>query len=320
MTQFTAILQSACSFPKDFVSAITPCSLCQLDVSEGEKHSNAYNRINPNFTWAISRDDCACDLGYYHGTTAVCMPCALGTFRDHMPDIYCTSCALNKYQNEEGKTICKDCQDNSFTSANESTGIDYCLCKAGYELQDEPVACNACESGEFKDQPDEYGNTPACESCSTVGNNFYSDTSAATVCLQCGVQEHSVSPHNSLDTCLCNGGFGSSPCSVCIHGSFSSGGLFGDRHRECQLCPQGKTTAQNKSAEVEECLCQAGHGTSNASSIAECQECTNGFYAVGLQNTPCTHCGYGGITEPEIGSIHFDSCLCNHAIGLYEVL
>lgn len=303
-----------------FVSAIKPCSLCQLHVSDSVKHSNAYNRINPNFTWATSVHDCACDLGYYHGTTDVCMPCALGTFRDHMPDIYCTSCALNKYQNEEGKTACKDCQDNSFTSANESTGIDYCLCKAGYELHGNPVACNACEPGEFKDQPDEYGNTAVCESCSTVGNNFYSDTPAAIACSPCGAQEHSVSPHNSLDTCLCNGGFGSSPCSVCLHGSFSSGGLFGDRHRECQLCPQGKTTAQNKSVEVEECLCQAGHGTSNASSIAECQECKNGFYAVGLQNIPCTHCGYGGITEPEIGSIHFDSCMCNHAIGLYEVL
>ena len=56
----------------------------------------------------------------------------------------------------------------------------------------------------------------------------------------------------------------------------------------------------------------------NPSPTHTCSLCQDGYYAAGFTNVACTHCGLFGVTEPEIGATHFDACMCNHEIGVFE--
>ena len=76
-------------------------------------------------------------------------------------------------------------------------------------------------------------------------------------------------------------------------------------------------------------MCSYGHGfvgvhvriisaASHGDPTSECEICVDGYFAPGFENVPCTHCGYGGVTHPELGADSFDACMCNHTMGLFE--
>ena len=94
---------------------------------------------------------------------------------------------------------------------------------------------------------------------------------------------HSELPRDKIETCECNEGFGGDPCQVCAVGSYSAGGNELEQHKDCDLCPDGKTTITNTSTVVAQCLCRPGFGTSDYSETAQCLICEDGFYSVGFR-------------------------------------
>ena len=50
-----------------------------------------------------------------------------------------------------------------------------------------------------------------------------------------------------------------------------------------------------------------------------CTPCPDGKYSTGGHLDACSSCGWGAISEPPLTATSFDACLCNAAIGVYEV-
>ena len=292
-----------------------PCSLCFLQDSYEEAHHHiAINSINTSLHWGTSEADCVCREGYYRDNEH-CVECQVGKFRTFDTGVHlsCTPCPNNTYTEEKRTIYCTDCPPHSFTARVGRALRSDCLCEAGYEWNG--THCNGCLPGFFKNESDTEEERKVCVRCH---DGFYTDTHATVYCTECNVNMHSELPRDSVDNCECNPGFGGTPCTSCVHGTFSAGGTLDDQHAECLICPEGKTTVTTESTVIEECLCEPGFGTSDNASTAACHLCQDGFYAPGLENIPCTHCGYGGITHPELGAINFDACMCNHELGLFE--
>lgn len=299
-----------------WISTYQDCVLCSLDDEDPayNAHELAVNsRFNDTY-WGMNEGDCVCRLGYFRHSNE-CRRCAEGTFRSALEVLVCTACPLDTFADDRGTVTCQTCPANAFTTSTGSSQLSDCLCRAGYAWND--TACVACEPGFYKDADDPApDNRPPCKACDSP---TYSDEFASVACTECGVNMHSEAPRNSIATCECNAGFGGNPCTKCFYGLFSGGGVSENQHRECQECPSGKTTILNASTVIEDCVCRPGHGTgdvSNASAV--CSLCEDGYYAPGLANVLCTHCGFGGVTHPEQGAQDFDACMCNHELGLFE--
>ena len=296
------------------------CELCALSDGSGlSTHHVAYNSHYQNYSWARSQDDCVCREGYERKQFE-CHACALGHFRTFASHSHsCSECAVNTFADSTGTVNCKLCPPNSFTEDTGADDLQDCLCEAGYEWNN--THCVACRPGFFKNHndykvDDTTVNRFYCQQCSS---GFYTDSYATTACSECKPNMHSELPRDRIETCECNEGFGGDPCQVCAVGSYSAGGNEFEQHKDCDLCPDGKTTIANTSTVVAQCLCRPGFGTSDYSETAQCLICEDGFYSEGFVNEPCVFCGFGGVTEPQRGADHFDDCMCNSFIGLYEV-
>lgn len=308
-----------CSSNHYFTSSSAECQLCDLNTDTGH-HSLALNSLYHGEMWGISEDDCVCDIGYYRSlfNSVQCLLCPVGKYKNELSTSTrydCISCSLNSYANLEGTINCTICPENSITMQNNSNSIYDCLCIPGYEWNEESKLCDACSPGKFKPDLD----SDSREECAVCSGTSYTDVHAATGCIDCDVNMHSELPRDGVYSCECNAGFGGDPCSKCFYGSYTAGGLFGNQHRECQECPSGTTTILNASTVIEECVCRPGHGiVGPVTTESECTLCLNGKYAPGFADVNCTFCGYGAVTFPEEGATHFDACMCNHLIGLYE--
>lgn len=316
---------SFCSENEFYIDIISSCSICQLKVEDSNKfHSFAANRVFENITWGVDQQDCVCDVGYHRNDIteeARCIACTPGHYRNDImndPRTLCLECPLNQYSDETATVYCTDCPLNSFTYDTGSTDVDNCRCSAGFEWSVTHSTCNACPPGKFKASDDTVSERYECLQCA---DGTFSDGNASTSCQLCGDNMHSTLPRDGRERCECDPGFGGAACTTCAIGSYSGGGTSDDQHKECQACPVGKTTFSNTSKYIQQCACLPGYGISPGTDpLPEhtCIICQDGYYATGLTNVPCTHCGRFGVTEPELGATHFDACMCNHEIGVFE--
>ena len=122
----------------------------------------------------------------------------------------------------------------------------------------------------------------------------------------------------SLDHCICVPGFGDNGaggCALCPNATFSAGGdEDGNRHPACVDCPAHRNSSRGSTL-ITDCLCVPGYGAGPGA----CVPCADGLYSVGGHNNSCTSCGWGAISEPPLAATTFDACLCNAAIGVYEL-
>jgi len=137
-----------------------------------------------------------------------------------------------------------------------------------------------------------------------------------------------------IDHCLCPPGSGrlpgpahapeelSNPCILCAHAFFAPT----NGNTPCTPCPANKNTSAPGATALADCTCVPGHGvapsTQHASHdaflAAACAPCTDGFFAPGGRSAPCTHCGWGAVTEPASAASSASNCQCNALIGLFN--
>lgn len=296
-----------------FVSPYQSCIKCQLQDSGGATvHSVAVNALY-NATWAVDEDYCVCRIGFYRNDDT-CFECSAGKYRGVLIEKQCTLCELGKYQPSSASSSCLLCPANSTHSVIGSVSNQDCLCNAGYEWNGD--SCDACMPGKFKSSADKSPNERyVCEYCP---QGSYSSTLAAQQCTFCASNETSLAPFDNANKCACKGGFGGDPCRECPVGYFAPERVFPETHTACTKCPAFKTTQNSASTSQAQCVCQAGYGTSDASTDSPCHICTTGTFSPGLVNAACLTCGNFTITDPENGAKSFDSCYCNHVEGFYS--
>ena len=180
----------------------------------------------------VSGQYCICNAGYHLSAPDTCLQCDVGTWKSGSG-------------NATGG--CTTCGEHMTTLNTESTGIESCLCNAGY-----------------------YGNYDACQSCAT---GTYTNSVGNTICTDCPVGSSSLTNTNDEESdCVadvgyeklngvyteCNIGFykntiESIACSECAHGSTTaSTGSTQNTQCEC-ISPNYYGNAG------EECLCAGGY-------------------------------------------------------------
>ncbi len=259
-----------------------------------------------------------CAIGTYSTTiganvASVCLSCPMGTYQNLSSASVCITCATGKYSNVTGATtsstciVCKTCSiySQAWTSCPAGSISDTvsCSCNSGYS--GDGVTCLSCGAG--------YYNNQASSSCTKCPANTYSNTSGATVCLDCTVCDaHAFSilqcsPGSTVDnvSCTCNTGYtgNGKSCSICPAGTYGAGAGI------CQDCLQGFfsntsgmsaclpcSTCDAHAAQIgfcygaditdnTECICNAGYFGNGFA----CQTCTQGKYKDTVGST-CTDC------------------------------
>jgi len=307
-----------CRFCEDghaWESVYQTCTPCELSSVDGVTHRlHVINGGDVSLGWGRSQADCACAVGYTRVAEG-CVKCALGEFRNISTDPLCSECSVGHYQDGAGATSCKQCPAHSFTRGPKTTTVEGCLCDAGREWDADSQLCLACPAGTFNAAEDGQ-----CQRCA---DGFFTAEPVQTECLSCAQHEHSVLPRNAESTCLCDPGHGgeAGSCVACAYAKFSAGGVGGLQRPACIACPEHKNTSDVGRVTVEECSCVQGYGdpTEHAEPSAPCAVCVSGKYAAGGENTACKRCGFGTVTEPELGAQTFDQCMCNHALGLLAI-
>lgn len=304
-----------------FVHSTLECQICNLAGSDGSTHTSLVSNIlDPTFKWGSSQYDCVCNLGYER-LLEDCSPCLPGFFRNDVIRRVCQFCPIDTYQPNHLSTSCNDCPANSQTrGANAQTNIYDCICNAGYEalkMVDDEGVCEQCPAGTYRTNRTREEVLQGCIECPE--NHFCPTGSVSPIA--CPSQELSDKGSDELADCECSSGRGRgngrfNECSDCPPGSFAPS----RNNVPCTLCPQNKNTSVG-ALFLQDCKCIAGHGisgTEDGDEDGDCSSCLNGFFAIGGDNVACLHCGFGTITEPSVGAISFDNCLCDARIGLYE--
>ena len=293
------------------------CHLDTIDTQLGEPRVHEYLAVNANdnsLFWGETQEDCTCLLGYER-EDAHCRVCAPGEFRGARLPTACQPCPAGSYQDAPASLSCKLCPGNAFTAGPDQTSLQDCQCPAGYSWN--LTDCVPCPRGSSRGLG--AGQHTVCASCLS---GEYQDLVGQLECRPCGANEFSVLSFSDLDSCRCLPGFGlrDGQCLLCAHGSFSGGGSAGAISPACAQCPANKNTSAPGSTTIDACACVPGHGDilAGVDAALPCAACQTGFYAGGGRNVPCTHCGFGTVTEPEHSASGWESCQCDLRRGLYE--
>ena len=151
-------------------------------------------------------------------------------------------------------------------------GETECKCEAGYSRQG--ALCEACPIATFKEYSgDSADNGPACALLS-----------GCCMCMSNTITLASAAVHSS--SCLCRPGHGGHACLPCSVGLFktSTGGA------ECERCPEGASTAEQRSSAAEDCIAARGH---YGNSVVGFRKCASGSYAPTLGMSACIPCPQG---------------------------
>ena len=324
-------------------SECRPCALNTYQHNTGKSSclacpSNSFTISNQS----QSINDCMCDVGYAFDVPE-CVACAAGKFKnssDH-PNIdrgECDLCINGKFSTTSSSASCTPCGTNMH-SEEPRDDISTCKCNTGYAGN----PCVECTIGFYTQE----GPCQQCPAGKTTILNA-SGTISDCVCLPgygtaeptpstFTVTSWTTNPERILvmdvpfvltvgqevvvdwtATASSNHPFGLStssdywatPLSTVVTQSFDDFNY--------------KTTLLLHSLDTPLFyMCRYGHNFKGVSvqmfsDTASCDICEDGFYSTGFENTPCTHCGFGGVTYPERGATTFDACMCNHALGLFE--
>ena len=290
--------------------ATTATQLGQTQAHEGM----AVNAMNASLRWGESQDDCVCHLGYQR-IEDECAVCAPGHYRGARLPTVCLPCAADTYQDSAASLRCQACPGIAYTNGTGRTSLQDCQCPAGFAWN--ATDCVACPPGSVRN------NTATHSPCDACLSGEFQDASGQRECKRCGPNEWSEAPFSALDSCRCSPGSGlrDGQCSHCVHGAYSAGGSSTAIRPECVQCPEHKNTSATARQSIDACTCAPGYGIPVNGLIdpaLSCAACATGYYAGGNSNVPCTHCGFGTVTQPEAAATGFGHCQCNRRIGLTE--
>lgn len=307
-----------------FVDRHVPCEACYLAGDGGAPHELlVLNRNDFALAWGADGGDCVCRLGFERDASDVCRACAIGTFRGSNLTRFCAECPVDTFQNTTANLRCLACPPNSSTLlAPGRTALEHCVCGPGFQpLAD--GACAPCPAGTFRERRLASEAEHACVQCPA---DHYCPA-GAVLPSPCPPGELALPGSAELDHCLCPPGRGraagpahapdelSNPCRPCAHGFFAP-----ERsNSECSACPALKNTSTTAATHLANCTCVPGHGVGPEHNLAQpCAPCADGFFALGGRNAPCTHCGWGAVTEPPSAASSASSCQCNALLGLRD--
>lgn len=156
--------------------------------------------------------DCKCDPGYSGKDGETCVHCLPGKFKETHGSARCDDCVPDTYSTQFAREFNSDCLDcPMFTQAPESSDSkDDCKCWVGHTSSVPGVdgeKCNACAAGKFK-------GTLGHDECSLCPANKYVETtgsSAIGACMDCFRDSTSDAGSDSIDDCLCVGGYERAP-------------------------------------------------------------------------------------------------------------
>jgi hypothetical protein len=323
----TAYSDDACVFcPAGhfFVERHVPCQACYLADDGGPAHELlVLNRNNFMLPWGADGGDCVCRLGYERATDA-CRACATGKFRGSNLTRFCAECPVDTFQNTTANLQCRHCPPNSSTLDEAGkTVIEHCVCGPGFQPLAEGL-CLPCPAGTYRQSRLANESTQACVQCPA---DHYCPA-GSVVPHPCPAGELALPGSAELDQCLCPPGRGraqgpahapeelSNPCRPCAHAFFAPS----RSNSECTACPAFKNTSTPAATSLANCTCVPGHGVHSGHDPADpCSPCADGFFALGGSNQPCTHCGWGTVTEPASAARSASSCQCSAPLGLYSL-
>ena len=319
-----------CAAGHYFVERHVECQACSLAADGGPAHELlVLNRLDPSLPWGADGGDCVCRLGHERDAADQCRACATGKFRGSNLTRFCAECPIDTFQNTTANLHCRPCPPNSSTLHEAGrTVIEHCVCGPGFQPLAEGL-CLPCLAGTYRQARLANESTQACVQCPA---DHYCPA-GAVLPSPCPPGELALPGSAELDHCLCPPGSGraagpahapselSNPCRPCAHGSFAS-----ERsNRKCTPCPAHKNTSAVGASALADCTCvpghglhALGHGVHAVDLHAACEPCIDGFFAPGGRNAPCTHCGWGAVTEPASAASTASSCQCDAQVGLYE--
>ena len=180
----------------------------------------------------VNREYCICNAGYYLSGPETCLPCAVGSW---------------KFGSGNATDGCTDCGDHMTTLSMESTGIESCLCNAGY-----------------------YGNYDACQGCAA---GTYTNTIGNTICTDCPVGSSSLTSTNDAESdCVADVGYEKNDgvYTECEIGFYKNT----IENAPCTKCLRGSTTASTAATQNTQCECISPNYYGNAGE--ECL-CSGGY-------------------------------------------
>jgi hypothetical protein len=319
-----------CAAGHYFVERHLACSACHLAADGGPAHELlVLNSLDPALPWGVDGGDCVCRLGHERDATDVCRACATGKFRGSNRTRFCAECPADTFQNTTANLLCRPCPPNSSTLSEPGrSAIEHCVCGPGFQ----PLAqglCLPCPAGTFRTRRLANESTQACVQC--PADHFC--PAGSVVPQPCPPGELALPGSADIDHCLCPPGRGraagpahapqtlSNPCLLCAHAFYAPA----RSNSPCAACPAHKNTSAPGATALANCTCVPGHGvepaghaTYDAFFAAACAPCPDGFFAPGGRSAPCTHCGWGAVTEPAEAASAASSCQCNAQVGLYD--
>jgi hypothetical protein len=339
-----AYSDDACSFCAPghyFVDRHVPCQACYIADDGGSGHELiVLNRNDASLSWGVDAGDCICRLGYERDATDICRACPAGKFRGSNGTRWCSECAANTYQFLPAAQTCLSCPPNSSTLlATGQPAVERCVCGAGFQpLQHVPSApttqtmlCLPCAAGTYRQRRLANESQEACLLCPA---DHYCPA-GAVLPSPCPHGELALPGSTDIDHCLCPSGSGrlpgpahaphelSNPCILCAHAFFAPT----NGNTPCTPCPANKNTSAPGATALAHCTCVPGHGVAHSTQhashdaflAAACAPCADGFFAPGGRSAPCTHCGWGAVTEPAEAASAASSCQCNSLVGLFSL-
>lgn len=320
-----------------FVERNALCSACYLADDGGAAHELlVINRIDPGFPWGVDSGDCICRLGYQRDATDMCRACPAGQFRGSNNTRWCAQCPVDTFQDATAAQECNRCPLNSSTLfATGQAAVQGCVCAAGFQqLQHVPSSdaflCLPCAAGTYRTSRLANESELACVLCPA---DHYCPAGAVTP-TPCPSGELALPGAVEIDQCLCPPGSGrapgpahapdeqSNPCNLCAQAFFAPT----RGNTPCGACPANKNTSAAGATALSNCTCIPGHGVAHSTEhtsydaflASACTPCQDGFFAPGGRNAPCTHCGWGAVTEPREAASSANSCQCNAHAGLHK--
>ena len=289
------------------------CTFCPANSnsSEGSQSEEACQCVHP---FKKFNGKCyACDL---HDSGCQCNPGRGRIFLDDNNAVpTCEICEIGKYSTGGVNEACQSCGSTRDTEQEGSASDESCLCKPGFQDNDDGEECTPCQKGYYKPSL----KNELCTSCSTgeTTTDIESDSQSDCEC-KAGYTGPDGGPCNKCEKGEFKPEIGSAICSLCPTGKYGNTkgltSLF-----NCTDCPISKRSDEG-STSINDCKCkdgfpddgqggclQCGLGEEYDESLGGCTFCSKGKYKDDAQVALCIPCRvntYNDIT----GATTIDSC------------
>jgi hypothetical protein len=201
------------------------------------------------------------------------------------------ACPVSTFSSAAGSTTCTACPAGAFTVGTNATGIEQCLCLAGFSGVNGAACTGTCVTFDgrrpcVRGQTDRAATIPMHPACPI---NSYKPTVGSGACTQCTDNSftNSVGTVNASQ-CLCSPGYYGSGTLGCqsTHTEKKGGGgggvgatniAYGSRARILahKGCPSCDLTAFCPATGLTGCICQAGFTGSDNSACTRTCDCTS---------------------------------------------